>query len=224
MTGEPIAGAIEEEEYDEKALVPMMSSGGQYGSAMIDANGTPRMAIMSAEEVEVTRLESAPEVSTTEELFVDSGVDTGAESDPKLINGEIKAVESDSQTETVAKQEEVLTPVEEPPPPPMVPIEETKASQESGPVVSSMPNLANYTKRFVYCLARNLYTIKKIALFLAFVINLMLLFYKVTSFIPDGEDNGDDNGTEESGSAEVVAEIVEEVTTMASELISGIDY
>mgnify|MGYP002717108870 FL=1 len=77
-------------------------------------------------------------------------------------------------------------------------------------------NFGNLTSRFVYGLARNLYTIKKIALAMAFVINLMLLFYKVSSYIPasdeiSGEDvlgsgeqmstsGGSDGG--ESGSSE----------------------
>lgn len=79
------------------------------------------------------------------------------------------------------------------------PEEPSKQSETiSSPV--SLPDFGNLTTRFVYCLARNLYTIKKIALFLAFVINLMLLFYKVSSYIPGSGEVDDDVG---SGSAEV---------------------
>lgn len=65
-----------------------------------------------------------------------------------------------------------------------------------------MFKVSNLTSRFVYGLARNLYTIKKIALALAFIINLMLLFYKVSNYIPGTEiesgevatESGEDNG------------------------------
>lgn len=57
---------------------------------------------------------------------------------------------------------------------------------ESINLLASLPNFSKLTTRFVYCLARNLYKIKNIALVLAFIINFMLLFYKVTSYMPGG--------------------------------------
>lgn len=79
-------------------------------------------------------------------------------------------------------------------------IEEITEESSSGSGYSF--SIGNYAKRFVYCLARNLYTIKKIALFLAFVINLMLLFYKVTSMIPEQESDEINGSGSGSGSSE----------------------
>lgn len=87
--------------------------------------------------------------------------------------------------------------------------EEAKSTpSESTNIFKSIPDLGNLTTRFVYSLARNLYTIKKIALFLAFVINLMLLFYKVTSYIPGSEENGD-SAEKDVGSGEGSASVHE---------------
>jgi ryanodine receptor 2 len=128
-----------------------------------------------------------------------------------MTNGQIKSTEEE-KTETVSMFGEERPP--ELPPASMVPIEEPKPQQETPPVMTSFPNFANYTKRFVYCLARNLYTIKKIALFLAFVINLMLLFYKVTSLMPE------DNSSDQSGETDVVGDGID-VVTAATEILGG---
>ncbi len=72
MTGEPIIGSLDEEDYDEKALVPMISGG--FTSS--DANGAPRMAIMSAEELDdregVALDKVEKEVITTDEQTLES--------------------------------------------------------------------------------------------------------------------------------------------------------
>jgi hypothetical protein len=128
-----------------------------------------------------------------------------------MINGQIKSTEEE-KTETVSMFGEERPPV--PPPASMVPIEEPKPQQEPPPVMTSFPNFANYTKRFVYCLARNLYTIKKIALFLAFVINLMLLFYKVTRLMPEDDSSG------QSGENDVAGDGNDAVTA-ATQIIGG---
>ncbi|OTF78189.1 hypothetical protein BLA29_003682 [Euroglyphus maynei] len=69
-------------------------------------------------------------------------------------------------------------------------------------------NFGNITSRFVYSLARNLYTIKKIALAMAFVINLMLLFYKVSSYIPASNEIAAISG-EQMESEEEAEDVVE---------------
>jgi len=54
MIGEPIGGYAHDEDYDEKALVPVSS--GRFPASIAlgsDPNGGQRMAIMSAEEVDV---------------------------------------------------------------------------------------------------------------------------------------------------------------------------
>lgn len=51
-------------------------------------------------------------------------------------------------------------------------------------------NMSAYLHRLVSFLARNFYTLKYVALTLAFFINLMLLTYKVTSLIEEGDEDG----------------------------------
>lgn len=71
---------------------------------------------------------------------------------------------------------------------------ETKRASTAPPEPSAMSqlDLSQYTQRIVSFLARNFYNLKYVALVLAFCINFMLLFYKVTTF---GEDSEDGSGS-----------------------------
>lgn len=71
--------------------------------------------------------------------------------------------------------------------------ESKRTSQQSTetPAVNQI-DFSKYGHRIVSLLARNFYTLKTVALILAFGINFMLLFYKVTTFGDDGEDDEDD--------------------------------
>lgn len=67
---------------------------------------------------------------------------------------------------------------------------ESDSKQEvvSEPSAVSQIDFNAYTRRAVSFLARNFYNLKYVALVLAFCINFILLFYKVTTLGEDGED------------------------------------
>lgn len=78
---------------------------------------------------------------------------------------------------------------------------ESEHKQEEAKEASAVSqiNFGQYTQRVVSFLARNFYNLKYVALILAFCINFMLLFYKVSTL---GEDS------EGSGSKESIADII----------------
>ncbi|CAG0880143.1 unnamed protein product [Darwinula stevensoni] len=83
-----------------------------------------------------------------------------------------------------------------------------KAEQSSSQVDSEPPpvaklDLAEYSKKVVSFLARNFYNLKYVALVLAFCINFMLLFYKVTTL--EGAVGGGEGGDDGEGSGEMMA-------------------
>lgn len=83
--------------------------------------------------------------------------------------------------------------------------ESKKTSQATNetPAVSQI-DFSKYAHRVVSFLARNFYNLKYVALVLAFCINFMLLFYKVTTFGDDGDLNdGEMEGFGESGSGNI---------------------
>lgn len=71
--------------------------------------------------------------------------------------------------------------------------EKKKTSQATteAPAVTQI-DFSKYAHRIVSFLARNFYNLKYVALVLAFAINFMLLFYKVTSY--ENEDEPDEDG------------------------------
>lgn len=75
----------------------------------------------------------------------------------------------------------------------------SSATAQETPAVNQI-DFAQYAHRAVSFLARNFYNLKYVALVLAFSINFMLLFYKVTSFGDDEETSGDDELILGSGS------------------------
>ncbi|XP_039954485.1 ryanodine receptor isoform X18 [Bactrocera tryoni] len=75
----------------------------------------------------------------------------------------------------------------------------SSATAQETPAVNQI-DFAQYAHRAVSFLARNFYNLKYVALVLAFSINFMLLFYKVTSFGDDEEASGDDELILGSGS------------------------
>lgn len=67
----------------------------------------------------------------------------------------------------------------------------TSAQTTETPAVNQI-DFSKYGHRVVSFLARNFYNLKYVALVLAFCINFMLLFYKVTTYGEDAEDDEDD--------------------------------
>ncbi|XP_049775985.1 ryanodine receptor [Schistocerca cancellata] len=82
---------------------------------------------------------------------------------------------------------------------------ESKQEVVVEPSAMSQIDFSEYTKRAVSFLARNFYNLKYVALVLAFCINFMLLFYKVTTLGGDDDENG-------NGSGEEVADLMEELS------------
>uniref|UniRef100_T1J5U5 B30.2/SPRY domain-containing protein n=1 Tax=Strigamia maritima TaxID=126957 RepID=T1J5U5_STRMM len=92
--------------------------------------------------------------------------------------------------------------------------------EETKPAVS-VPKLdvADISKKIVGFLARHFYNLKYLALILAFTINFLLLFYKVTSLADDDDGNGGDSGEVNGGGLEDLG--LELNATSAEDLSDG---
>ena len=95
------------------------------------------------------------------------------------------------------------------------------ASQASGdaPPVSQF-NISDYAAKAVSFLARNFYTLKYVALVLAFCINFVLLFYKATSAMTDEEDGDAEGGSGDGESA--IEEAAEELADVAESIADAV--
>uniref|UniRef100_A0A4D5R9V0 Ryanodine receptor 44F n=1 Tax=Scolopendra viridis TaxID=118503 RepID=A0A4D5R9V0_SCOVI len=106
---------------------------------------------------------------------------------------------------------EIPSPYAETKPEPSVATAHTKSileETEKRPTTELPPmpriDVAEFAKKFVSFLARHFYNMKYIALVLAFAINFILLFYKVTTL-----ESGDDDGSEQVESISEVSELEE---------------
>ncbi|XP_071050495.1 ryanodine receptor isoform X2 [Onthophagus taurus] len=123
--------------------------------------------------------ESTPEEAAGEHL-------EGATSDQPLtlsdlLGGEAAKRAAQEKAEAQAAQQAAMQAIES----------EGKAQTTTEPSAVSQINFSSYGQRAVSFLARNFYNLKYVALVLAFCINFMLLFYKVTTF---GETDGSGSG------------------------------
>lgn len=109
-----------------------------------------------------------------------------------LLGGEAAKKAAQERQEAQKAQEAAMASIE---------AEAKKASTETQetPAVHQI-DFSQYGRRAVSFLARNFYNLKLVALVLAFSINFMLLFYKVTSFAEDEEASGEDELILGSGS------------------------
>ncbi|XP_035793575.1 ryanodine receptor-like isoform X15 [Anopheles albimanus] len=99
-----------------------------------------------------------------------------------LLGGEAAKRAAQERTEAQKAQEATLASIE---------AESKKASTETKePAAVHQIDFSKYTKKCVSYLARNFYNLKYVALVLAFCINFMLLFYKVTTLGEDEEAEG----------------------------------
>ncbi|XP_043461888.1 ryanodine receptor isoform X4 [Leptopilina heterotoma] len=98
-----------------------------------------------------------------------------------LLGGEQARAQAAAAAEAAAAQQAAMAAVEA----------ETKHETTSERVSASSFDISEYTHRIVSFLARNFYNLKYVALVLAFCINFMLLFYKVTSLVSDEEEADD---------------------------------
>jgi ryanodine receptor 2 len=111
-----------------------------------------------------------------------------------LLGGEAAKREALERTEAQKLQEAAMASIE-------AEVKKANATPAEPPAVSQI-DFGKYAQKIVSFLARNFYTLKYVALVLAFGINFMLLFYKVTVLGEDDVDElvGDDLMSLGSGS------------------------
>lgn len=101
-----------------------------------------------------------------------------------LLGGEAAKKAAQERQEAQKAQEAAMASIE-------AEAKKSSATPQETPAVNQI-DFSAYAHRAVSFLARNFYNLKYVALVLAFSINFMLLFYKVTSFAEDEEASGDD--------------------------------
>lgn len=101
-----------------------------------------------------------------------------------LLGGEAAKAADKERSEAQKVQEAAMASIE---------AESKKSSQATTtePTAVQQIDFSQYAHKAVSFLARNFYNLKYVALVLAFGINFMLLFYKVTTFGDDKEGSGD---------------------------------
>lgn len=142
--------------------------------------------------------ESSPEDGGTGELQGELAETEQPMTLVDLLGGEAAKRADIERSEAQKVQEAAMASIE---------AESKKTSQATNetPAVNQI-DFSKYAHRVVSFLARNFYNLKYVALVLAFCINFMLLFYKVTTYGDDGELNdGEMEGFGESGSGNIFA-------------------
>lgn len=115
-------------------------------------------------------------------------IDADARAEPPmtlqdLLGGEAAKAAEKERAEAQKVQEAAMASIE---------AENRKSSQATTePAAVHQIDFSQYAHKAVSFLARNFYTLKYVALVLAFCINFMLLFYKVTTLGEDHEGSGD---------------------------------
>ncbi|KAG5681994.1 hypothetical protein PVAND_011393 [Polypedilum vanderplanki] len=100
-----------------------------------------------------------------------------------LLGGEAAKAAEKERSEAQKVQEAAMASIES---------ESKKSTQTTtDPSAASQIDFSQYAHKAVSFLARNFYTLKYVALVLAFCINFMLLFYKVTTFGEENDGSGD---------------------------------
>lgn len=163
------------------------SSGGQ-GENKEEATGDSK----SHDKTDETK--SGDEVSTEES---GDSVDSEARVEAPmtlqdLLGGEAAKAAERERSEAQKVQEAAMASIES---------ESRKSTQTTAePTAVQQIDFSQYAHKAVSFLARNFYNLKYVALVLAFCINFMLLFYKVTTF---GEDTEDGSGASELNNLDV---------------------
>ncbi|XP_055318049.1 ryanodine receptor isoform X5 [Sitodiplosis mosellana] len=138
---------------------------------------------------------SQPSPTASEETGESTPEEGGEQTDPSaeveqpmtlvdLLGGEAAKRADIERSEAQKVQEAAMATIE---------AESKKTAQQTTetPAVEQI-DFSKYAHRAVSFLARNFYTLKYLALVLAFGINFMLLFYKVTSYAEEGDEDEDD--------------------------------
>nr|AXA98483.1 Ryanodine receptor [Sesamia inferens] len=129
---------------------------------------------------------STPSSGEEAEVSPDEGTEHSEEQRPPslidLLGGEQAKKQAQERMEAQAAQQAAMSAIE---------AESKKAVQVPAPSALSQVDLSQYTRRAVSFLARNFYNLKYVALVLAFCINFVLLFYKVSTLdVEGGEGSG----------------------------------
>ncbi|XP_075987919.1 ryanodine receptor isoform X7 [Anticarsia gemmatalis] len=144
---------------------------------------------------------STPSSGEEAEVSPDEGADHPEEQRPPslidLLGGEQAKKQAQERMEAQAVQQAAMSAIEA----------ESKKQAVQGPSPSALQqvDLSQYTRRAVSFLARNFYNLKYVALVLAFCINFVLLFYKVSTLDAEGGEGsglGDIIGGGGSGSGQ----------------------
>ncbi|XP_060521135.1 ryanodine receptor isoform X2 [Cylas formicarius] len=104
-----------------------------------------------------------------------------------LLGGEQAKLAAQEKAEAQAAQQAAMQAIESE--------SKAKAASTESSAMSQI-NFSAYTHRAVSFLARNFYNLKYVALVLAFCINFMLLFYKVTTLVEDKDGSGSGKGAD----------------------------
>ncbi|XP_017836906.1 ryanodine receptor isoform X16 [Drosophila busckii] len=109
-----------------------------------------------------------------------------------LLGGEAAKKQAQERQEAQKAQEAAMASIE-------AEAKKSSSAPQETPAVHQI-DFSQYTHRAVSFLARNFYNLKYVALVLAFSINFMLLFYKVTSFAEESDGSGEEELILGSGS------------------------
>ncbi|XP_038217173.1 ryanodine receptor isoform X36 [Zerene cesonia] len=192
MRGPQVEEAPPEPEEEEKIgptrHLPALPSADDTGQMQVSAFGLDITKEDNGQiQVKAHESPSASTPSSGEEADAapDDAPDTDEPQPPSLIDllgGEQAKKQAQERIEAQAAQQAAMSAIE---------AESKKAVQVPAPSALSQVDLSQYTKRAVSFLARNFYNLKYVALVLAFCINFVLLFYKVST--PDS-DKGEGSG------------------------------
>lgn len=188
---EPVVEVKDEEKVGPMRVLPALPAAADDQNTQMQAFGLDitkeegGQYKMAPHESPTSTTPSSPEGEgdTTPEEGGETRVETEAEqpvSLSDLLGGDAVKRAAQEKAEAQAAQQAAMQAIE---------MEQKKESVVEKAAVSQI-NLSGYGQRAVSFLARNFYNLKYVALVLAFCINFMLLFYKVSTLGVDGEGSG----------------------------------
>ncbi|EDS36594.1 ryanodine receptor 3, brain [Culex quinquefasciatus] len=159
----------EKDQLDRAKVLPAKPDKG-LSSSLSSETPTPRQTASTGQTGESSPEDGGPDAAGAGEFPI-TLVD--------LLGGEAPKRAAQERSEAQKAQEATLSSIE---------VESKKTSAEpKEPTAVTQIDFSKYSKKAVSYLARNFYNLKYVALVLAFGINFMLLFYKLTTFGDDEE-------------------------------------
>ncbi|KAE9543520.1 hypothetical protein AGLY_002320 [Aphis glycines] len=181
---------VVEEKSGSFRMLPALPSSGvdEPPSTLIDSsNMRKNSGAPDSKHVKSTTVGDDKDETSTENHEKEDGVKSEDNSELQasfvdLLVGESARKDSIAGPEVLAQQQAVMAAVE---------AEIKQKNSVENPSAFSTIDINAYTHRALSFLARNFYNLKYVALVLAFCINFILLFYKVTTLAEDLSDDGD---------------------------------